>query len=450
MHKYKVISVRIKKQIEEGIYAPGARIPSIRDLTNQFDCSKETVKKALTVLEQQHLVYARPQSGYYVIESAAIKHENKDEMVYASTSFPNIQTFPYENFEHCVIQAITTYKENLFYYTKSRGLPSLLQTMKLNLEEDQIFTKLDHIFMTTGAQQAIDILSRMPFPNNNQMILVEQPTFYGALKAFELNRVPTIGINRDLKGIDLDELELLFKKKRIKFFYTTPRLHHPVGYSYSKEEMQQILYLADKYHVYIVEDDYMADFIDSPKELSMFAYDVYDRVINIRSFSKIMFPGLRLAATVLPKVLIDTFQEYKTWTADVNSSVISQGGLDIFIKSGLFSINKERTRTLHANRMAYLIQKIEENQVAGVQFSRPKGGFYLSLYAESGINCKRVYTELLKQKIELVDIRGCFLPQFRRNRYIRLSTSKLNEETIDWAIPMIMKKVQDNVYPALR
>ncbi len=424
--------------------------PSIRELTHQFDCSKETVKKALTVLEQQHLVYAKPQSGYYVIESAVANDQAKNNIVYASTSFPNIDRFQFSDFEHCVVQAIATYKENLFYYTKPRGLPSLLQTIKLNLEGYQIFVKMENLFITTGAQQAIDLLSKMPFPNGNQMILVEQPTYYGALKAFELNRVPTIGIKRGFDGIDLEELEDLFRKQNIKFFYTTPRLHNPTGHSFSKQDMHHILFLANKYNVYLVEDDYMADFIESPKELSLFAYDVYDRVINLRSFSKIMFPGLRLASIVLPDALSDTFYEYKAWTGDVNSSVISQGGLDIYIKSGLFAIHKEKMKGLYAKRMAYLIQKLEEHRVEGVHFSRPKGGYFLTLYAENGINYKRMSSELEVQGIELVDIQVCFLPQFRSNRYIRLSTSKMDEETIDRTIPKIMKAIGDNILPQFR
>jgi DNA-binding transcriptional MocR family regulator len=181
----------------------------------------------------------------------------------------------------------------------------------------------------------------------------------------------------------------------------------------------------------------------------MFAYDVYDRVINIRSFSKIMFPGLRLAATVLPKVFLETFKDYKAWTADVTSSVISQGGLDIFIKSGLFTINKERMRALHTSRMAYLIQKLEENPVEGIRFSKPKDGFYLSLYAENGINYRRLSAVLVKDEIELVDIRGCFLPSFRGDQYIRLSTSKLDQAAIDRAIPIIMQRMGENILPAI-
>ncbi|MBS7526331.1 PLP-dependent aminotransferase family protein [Fusibacter paucivorans] len=447
MYKYETITKYIKTQIEQGNYKPGARIPSIRVLSDQFKCGKETVQKALVTLERQHLLYAKPQSGYYVIENPASDAANQENMIFASTSYPNIERFPYADFQHCVIQAINSYKENQFYYTKAWGLPSLLQTIKLRLEEDQIFAKLSNIFMTTGAQQAIDLLTKMPFPNGNKTILAEQPTYFGALKAFELNFMPVIGINRGLNGIDLNEMETIYKKNKIKFFYTSSRFHNPIGYSYTRQEILDMLYLAEKYNVYIVEDDCMADFIESPKDLSMFSYDVNERVVHINSFSKILFPGLRLSSIVLPTSLVDTFYDYKQW-ADSNSAIISQGGLDIYIKSGLFKIHKEKMKALYASRMSHLIKTLEANTFEGMQFSKPKGGYFLCLYIENGTRFDTIMETLESMHIKLVDIRVCFLKEFANTKVIRLSVSKMDNETIDYAVPKILDVIKRNTLPS--
>jgi DNA-binding transcriptional MocR family regulator len=446
VYKYEKITAFIKRQIENGFYEPGVRIPSIRQFSEQFKCGKETVQKALSILEGQHLLYAKPQSGYYVIENPASDAAKAEEMIQASTSYPNIERFPYADFQHCVIQAINSYKENQFYYTMAWGLPSLLQTIRLRLEEDQIFVKQENIFMTTGAQQAIDLLTKMPFPSGKRTILTEQPTYYGALKAFELNFMPTIGIERGFDGIDLNQLEHLFKTEDVKFFYTTPRFHNPIGYSYTKHEILKILALAEKYDVYILEDDCMADFIESPKNLSIFSYDMNERVIHINSFSKILFPGLRLSSLVLPNALVDTFFEYKRW-ADNNSAIISQGGLDIYIKSGLFTIHKEKMKTLYAKRMSHLIKTIEAYAFEGMQFSRPKGGYFLCIYVEDGMKYDTIIEELKYMHIQLVDIRVCFLKSFSNSKYIRLSVSKMDEATIDVVIPKIIEVIKENRLP---
>jgi len=446
MYKYEQITAFVKKQIEKGNYEPGIKIPSIRQFSQQFKCGKETVQKALSVLEGQHLLYAKPQSGYYVIENPVSEAAKSKEMIHVSTSYPNIERFPYADFQHCVIQAINSYKENQFYYTMAWGLPSLLQTIKLRLEEDQIFVKQENIFMTTGAQQAIDLLTKMPFPSGKRTILAEQPTYYGALKAFELNFMPTLGIERGFNGIDLDQLEYLFKTEDIKFFYTTPRFHNPIGYSYTKYEILKILELAEKYDVYILEDDCMADFVESPKNLSIYSYDINERVIHVNSFSKILFPGLRLSSLVLPNALVDTFFEYKQW-ADSNSAIISQGGLDIYIKSGLFTIHKEKMRALYAKRMSHLIKTIEAFAFEGMQFSRPKGGYFLCIYVDSGMKYDAIIDALKKMNILLVDIRVCFLKSFSNSKYIRLSVSKMDEATIDIVIPKILEVIKKNMLP---
>lgn len=446
MNKYEKIAEAIESQIISGQIRPGQQVPSIRKLSINHQCSNGTVIKALQLLESRHLIYSKPKSGYYVIESPESKSALEKEMIHASTSFPDIHQFPYEDFQHCMIQAINSYKENLFSYTNPKGLPPMLQTMKKHLEDHQIFTKIDNLFITTGAQQAIDLLTKMPFPNGGDTILTEQPTYFGALKAFSLNKTPTIGIARDFNGIDLNELEDKFKNKQLKFFYTTPRLHNPVGYSYTRKEIDAILELAYKYNVYILEDDYMADFIDSNKLLPLYAYDKHDMVINIKSFSKILLPGLRLSSLVLPKLLIETFSEYKKW-ADVNSTIISQGALEIFIRSGMYDAHRTKIKTLYANRMSHLINRLDETIGKDLIYSKPLGGFFLTICAKNGTNYENIMSSLENQNIQMVDIRVCFLEEFRNSNYFRMSVSKMDEESIDIAVPEIVKSIRSNAYP---
>jgi DNA-binding transcriptional MocR family regulator len=445
MNKYEEIAAAIESQIISEQIHPGEKVPSIRKLSAEHQCSHGTIIKALQLLESRHMIYSKPKSGYYVIESAESKSAKNSQLIQASTSFPDIQQFPYEDFQHCMIQAINSYKENLFSYTNPKGLPPMLQTMKTHLEDHQIFTNLDNLFITTGAQQAIDLLTKMPFPNGGDTILTEQPTYFGALKAFSLNNTPTIGITRDFTGIDLNDLESKFKNNRLKFFYTTPRLHNPVGYSYTRKEIDAILELAYKYNVYILEDDYMADFIDSNKLLPMYAYDKHDMVINIKSFSKILLPGLRLSSLVLPKVLIDTFSEYKKW-ADVNSTIISQGALEIFIRSGMYDAHRTKIKTLYSKRMSHLINCLDENIGDTLIYSKPLGGYFLTICAKTGTRYEKIMSSLEKHNIQLVDIRVCFLEEFRNSNYFRMSVSKMDEQAIDIAIPEIVRTIRQNTF----
>ena len=105
-----------------------------------------------------------------------------------------------------------------------------------------MFTKEDNIFITSGVQQALAILTSIPFSNENETILVEQPTYHLYIEYLEMNKIPVIGVERTDEGIDLNELECIFRTGKIKFFYTIPRYHHPLGSSYSKDEKEKLYY----------------------------------------------------------------------------------------------------------------------------------------------------------------------------------------------------------------
>lgn len=125
-----------------------------------------------------------------------------------------------------------------------------------------------------------------------------------------------------------------------------PRIHNPLGVSYTKAQKSRIVFLANKYDVYLVEDDYIADFETDLKADPLYFYDINQRVIYLKSFSKIMFPGLRVGFAVLPETICSQFAEYKR-LIDIDSSMFSQGALDIYIKSGMFN------RHIHQVRKVY-------------------------------------------------------------------------------------------------
>ncbi len=218
MQKYKVIVEYITSEIKNGNIKPGKRLPTIRSLSELFNCSKGTVIRAYSELENNHIIYSKPKSGYYLLESKKNTVDRQNSIIDFSAGFPDVNTLPYRDFQHCLNKAIDIYKESLFSYCHPKGLNSLIDVVQKHLEDYQVITNKNNLFITTGSQQAIDILARMPFPNGKKNVLVEQPTYYGAIKSLELNNIPTIGIYRGLNGLDFDELERLFKYNNIKFF----------------------------------------------------------------------------------------------------------------------------------------------------------------------------------------------------------------------------------------
>ncbi|HDR7256133.1 TPA: PLP-dependent aminotransferase family protein, partial [Bacillus pacificus] len=310
MYKYLRIFNDIENMIQHGEIKEGKKLPSIRSLVTQYECNKATVIRALHELEKRHIIYSIPQSGYYVVQKSGSFVEN-DGIIDFASSAPDPDVFPYLDFQHCMNKAIDTYKNDLFVYGTPKGLPSLIPVIQKQLANYQVFTKEDNIFITSGVQQALAILTSIPFPNENETILVEQPTYHLYIEYLEINKVPVIGIQRTIEGIDLNELERIFRTGKIKFFYTIPRYHHPLGTSYSKGEKEKIVLLAKKYNVFIVEDDYLADLETDSKADPLYSLDHGNHVIYLKSYSKIIFPGLRVGVAVIPPSIANDFYTYK-------------------------------------------------------------------------------------------------------------------------------------------
>lgn len=330
--KYQEILTTIIDQIENGKLHKGERIPSIRRLSQKFHCSKDTVQRALLELKFKNYIYAVEKSGYYVLEG---KSQKETPLNLSLSDYNNIA---YEDFTTCLTETLVNRENYLFnYYYHQEGLQELIDSLQEYLEKSAIYAKKEDILVTSGTQQALYILSQLPFPNHKKTILLEQPTYHRMNDLVTSLKLPYQTIERDFEGIDLARLEELFKTGDIKFFYTISRFSNPLGLSYSTSEKQRIVELAERYDVYIIEDDYMGDFAKST-DLPLHYYDTSGHVIYLKSFSMTIFPALRLGTIILPQALTKAFLDHKKMI-DYDTNLIMQKALSLYLDSGLFEKN---------------------------------------------------------------------------------------------------------------
>jgi len=331
--KYQRIVDKITKDIKEGKLATGQKIPSVRKLAERYHCSKDTAQKALIELKYQKYIYAVPKSGYYVLENA---QEEKQDL---ELPVRDDRHQAYEDFRLCVNETLIGRENYLFnYYPQQEGLEDLRRSVQKLMLDSAVYASRDQLVLTSGTQQALYILSQIEFPNQKDRILVEQPTYHRINDLLLAQKLPYETIERTPQGINLQELERIFQSGKIKFFYTIPRFHYPLGHSYSRQEKEEILRLAQLYNVYIVEDDYLSDF-DSRRELTFHYLDNSQRVIYIKSFSTSLFPALRITALLLPPQIQKTFIAYKS-AVDYDSNLIMQKALSLYIDSLMFEKNR--------------------------------------------------------------------------------------------------------------
>ena len=350
--KYQAVVSFLKKGIESGKFPTGSRLPSIRQLSQDFHCSKDTIQRALLELRHEQYLYAKPQSGYYILEQG--QHQDLEIEV------TDEHASAYDDFRLCVNETLIGRENYLFnYYDNQEGLEELRQSVHQLLFNQALYCKPDQLVLTSGTQQALFILSQIDFPSEGEEILVEQPTYHRMNRLLVAQGLAYQTIERRIDGIDLEELEKQFKSGKIKFFYTIPRFHYPLGHSYSDQEKKAILDLANQYGVYIVEDDYLGD-LDPRKSQTFHYLDTEDRVIYIKSFSTSLFPALRITALILPNALKEAFVSYKN-ILDYDSNLIMQKALSLYIDSQLFEKNRLARLSLQENYQAQIKKVLEEN-----------------------------------------------------------------------------------------
>ncbi|MCC8353385.1 PLP-dependent aminotransferase family protein [Bacillus sp. AF23] len=441
MEKYISLFIQIEEMMQSSVYQEGDRLPSIRQLSARYQVSKSTVIRALQELEKRHLIYSVPKSGYYLVKKTRKPHHGKSGPIDFATSAPDPDIFPYVDFQHCINKAIDTYKHDLFLYGTPKGLPSLIRVLQKLFADQQVFADERHMFITSGVQQALSLLCAMPFPNGKEKIAIEQPGYHLMIEQVETLGIPAFGIKRTEQGLDLAEVERLFQTEPIKFFYTMPRFHNPLGSSLAERDKRELVRLAEAYDVYLVEDDYLGDLEENKKADPLYAYDLSSHVIYLKSFSKMIFPGLRVGAAVLPDALTDTFHTYKKLN-DIDCSMISQAALEIYIKSGMFGRHKEKIRNSYKERSLRLHEAIQTHgQSSRGRFLFSSGQapcMHTHLVLPEDLPASRVIQKMKKQEVLLEAIDRHYLSDYPKENLLKINLSNVKTEDIERGIKLLM------------
>lgn len=438
MYKYNQIADSIKDRIYKGDLKPGEKLPSIQSYARASGYNSDTVVKAYRLLEEEHLIYAAPKSGFYVVKSMGRLSKAGDEIDLITVRPPD-SINPYKDFYHCMEKSISIYQNKLMEYAPPQGMEELREVLVKHLMNFHIFTRQQDIFITNGAQQALYILAAMPFPGGGTKVIVEQPTYAVMLQALSCNKIPVIGIRRGKEGIDLKELEALFKTGDIKFFYTMPRFQNPTGFSYHEKQKREIIRLANRYEVYIVEDDYLADLELEEKVDSLYAMGGKERVIYIRSFSKTLLPGLRLGMTIIPEPLKKEFIHYKQ-SMDINTPVLTQGALEIYLKSRMYRSHVLRTKKFYKNKMEALREACGLFFSSDVKYHIPSTGIYAFIEMEKGL-AEKVVSSLAECNVRVNSIKDCYLDGFTVSEGIRLCICNCGDGDLAKAVKLMRDEI---------
>ena len=360
---------------------------------------------------------------------------------------PGNELFPLETIDRIYQSLTEKEKQTALQYGPTTGFPSLMESLSGYLEKKGLPVKSNRLIITTGALQAIHILAKA-FIDPGDPILVETPSFIGALSAFRAYEANLISIPLKEDGMDTEEL-----KKRLsstlpapKFLYYTPNFHNPAGIIYSRKVKQEIVVLLKERDIPIIEDDVYNDLYfyeeDLPEMQLIKAEDPEGvDVCYIGSFSKILGPGLRLGWMLVPEEIYRKCELIKQ-SIDACSPSISQMLADKFIRRGDIYNYTANIREEYKKRGLAMIGALEAFLPDYVTFEKPRGGFYTWLQLPEGSNA----TAILKKAIEkgVVFVTGkTFDPDGIKNDCMRVSFCNTDVETIRRGVPLIAEAIKE-------
>ena len=391
--KYIQISNNIKKLINEKQISGGEKLPTIRALAKFLAVNNDTIVSCYKRLVSDGYAVQKVGSGTYVKKRDMIsffKREysreiksmisSKDENIIDFTGESNREViFPIDEFKEVINKVLDRDGAEALINQESLGYMKLRETINEAFWQGSL--DIDDLLIVSGAQQGIDIASKAML-NINDNVIVEKPTYTGALSVFKWRRANVFQVPIEEDGINIEQFEKILKKHKIKFFYTMSYFHNPTGISYSWEKKLKILEFAQIYDFYIIEDDYLSELIydDNLQHEPFKKLDAYDRVVYIKSFSKVFLPGIRLGYIINPKFFRDAMMSSKVNT-DIATSTLMQRSLEMYIKEGYWKGYISFLKSEYKMRYDLMKRLLEEELKEYVTFIDPKGGltFYIKL-----------------------------------------------------------------------
>ncbi|MGC9151191.1 MAG: PLP-dependent aminotransferase family protein [Microbacter sp.] len=366
------------------------------------------------------------------------------DMISFAGGMPDNELFPLDEVREIYNHLSRGEQQAALQYAPTSGYPPLIEELEKWLSKKGLPVSTNRLIITTGSLQGINIFAKL-FVNPHDVVLTENPSFIGALSAFNSYMADIRGIPLDAEGIDIESLKEALNLDP-KMLYIMPTFHNPAGISYSEERRRQLLTVMNATSVPILEDDAYGDLVFDTAEgnhrhIPLKAMsDKEDQICYSGSFSKIFGPGVRLGWMLLSEELYRKAELCKQ-AMDACSPTFTQVLAYQFLATGKLESYVERVRKIYQQRCDYMVDAVLRHFPAESSFVRPQGGFYLWVKLPQGIDEHQLLKDSLAEGAVFV-VGSTFDPLGNPNGYIRLSFSNTPEEKIEKGIRIIGDKLK--------
>jgi len=375
-------------------------------------------------------------TGSSVIRELLKLTEQPDVISFAG-GLPAPEVFPLKEFREACNYVLDHFGPQALQYSTSEGYIPLREMIARHNARYSVEITAENILITSGSQQALDFIGRL-FINRGDYIVVESPTYLGALQAWNSYGAQYIPVRADEDGMIVDELEAALRIGP-KFIYILPNFQNPSGSTLSLERRQKLIEIADKYGVPIIEDDPYGQLRYEGEHIpSVVALDSEFRgpngchysgnVIYLSTFSKLLAPGLRLAWVIAPPEVIRKLVMIKQ-AADLHTASFNQYVAYEVGKGGFLNEHVKVIRAIYKERRDVMLEMMAEMFPREVTWLKPKGGMFLWSILPAGMDAAQVLKRAVERKVAFVP-GGGFHPRGGSDNTMRINFSYSSPDTI--------------------
>jgi DNA-binding transcriptional MocR family regulator len=417
------IVASVQREIASGALPAGSRLPPVRALEKQLGLSKNTAQAAYDELVARGLVESRIREGVFVTATRAVSPVEPiaappmPELVPSALSRPdftprgvtNLSTvfidpdlLPTERLAEC---ARSVLREKMPAQYDAQGYRPLREAIAKRLVARGLDVEADHVIITTGSQQSLDIVARSLA---KKRIALESPVYAYAKLLFESLGHECVGLTLDpFDGIDLEAWERVLATKPA-LAYLIPNFHNPTGYSYSSAELRGVLELCAKHEVAILEDDWGSDMLSDGEYRPMLRMLGGKNVLYVNSFTKKLLPSLRIGFVAAPPELVPSLVSAKRLST-LGNAWLTEAVVAEFLDRGYYDTHLQSLQKNLDTRYTACLAALDELMPDGVRWTTPGGGPTLWLEIPKTIDLAALEAHLLRRNVVISNKSAAFL-----------------------------------------
>lgn len=434
----------IRTAILDSTLKPGDRLPSTRKLAADLSISRSTAEAAYAQLENEGYLTRNVGSGSYVSAGMQIRRTRSrspsspgvpalskrgaqiaamggcvDARVVRafSAGMPALESFPVETWQKLLARHARRDAPGWMMYGDRQGLPELREAIAQYLSLSRgVSCDADQVIVLTSSQQALGLIATMML-DEGDAVWLEEPGYRGAQTAFTGAGARIVPVPVDADGIRVDEG--LRKQPGARLAYVTPSHQYPLGMTLSLERRLQLIEWAHRAKAWIVEDDYDSEFhYDSRPVSAIHGLDKHGRVLYVGTFSKVLFPGLRLAYLVVPRHMAAAFVTARS-QVDGHTSPLMQAVLADFMQEGHFMTHVRRMRDLYRARRDIFMEEVARHLRGRLNPQPAQGGLQATcLLADQRLSDARLAGIAAGAGIELPHLSRLYLGEGKRDGFV--------------------------------